>query len=121
MSLELLNSTSSSNSVFRVVCGEMVLTDKQYLHNEAVFGTVRSGSLQIVIDERTETLSEGTIYSEKGLSSVPIKVSGTKENDMVGCIHQLRNVHVKNSTKEFVKMMKESAVLLRDTLLSEEV
>lgn len=62
MSLELLNSTSASNSVFRVVCGEMVLTDKQYLHNEAVFGTVRSGSLQIVIDERTETLSEGTIY-----------------------------------------------------------
>ena len=62
MSLELLNSTSASNSVFRVVCGQMVLTDKQYLHNEAVFGIVNEGSLQINVDDRSETLEKGTIY-----------------------------------------------------------
>ena len=62
MSLELLNSTSASNSVFRVVCGQMVLSDKQYLHNEAVFGIVNEGSLQINVDDRSETLEKGTIY-----------------------------------------------------------
>ena len=62
MSLELLNSISASNSVFRVVCGQMVLTDKQYLHNEAVFGIVNEGSLQINVDDRSETLEKGTIY-----------------------------------------------------------
>ena len=58
--------------MFRVVCGEMVLTDKQYLHNEAVFGTVRSGSLQIVIDERTETLHEGTVKDVSGFRPKPV-------------------------------------------------
>lgn len=62
-------------------------------------------------------LSEGTIYSETGLCSVPIEVNGSEENDMVGCIHRLSNTHVKKSTKEFVRMMKESAAILRDTLL----
>ena len=62
MSLELLHSTSASNSVFRVVCGEMVLNEKHNLHNEAVFGLVRAGGLKIEIDEQTVALSENDIY-----------------------------------------------------------
>ena len=54
MGLELLRSTSASNSVFRVVCGEMVLSDKQNLHNEAVFGHVREGVLGISIDDHVK-------------------------------------------------------------------
>ena len=62
MSLELLYSTSASNSVFRVVCGEMVISEKQILHNEAVFGFVKSGSVAINIDEKKIALAENDIY-----------------------------------------------------------
>ena len=62
MGLELMHSTSASNSVFRVVCGEMVLSEKQNLHNEAVFGFVRSGSLGISIDDQHALLSENDLY-----------------------------------------------------------
>ena len=62
MGLELLHSTSASNSVFRVVCGEMVLNDKQNLHSEAVFGHVRSGKLGISVDDQSAVLSENDIY-----------------------------------------------------------
>ena len=62
MGLELLHSTSASNSVFRVVCGELVLSDKQNLHSEAVFGHVRSGKLGISIDDQSTVLSENEIY-----------------------------------------------------------
>lgn len=108
--------TQARNALERLTSG----TDYQY-NIKVEMNTVYMLFRLIRESNYVTVLSEGTIYSEKGLSSVPIKVTGTQENDMVGCIHQLRNVHVKNSTKEFVKMMKESAVLLRDTLLSEEV
>ena len=62
MGLELNHSTSASNSVFRVVCGEMVINDNHNLHNEAVFGYVRSGKLGIDIDDQSEVLSENDIY-----------------------------------------------------------
>ena len=62
MGLELLNSTSASNSVFRVVCGDMVINEKQNLHNEAVFGFVRKGSVSIEIDDQTVNLGEKEIY-----------------------------------------------------------
>ena len=62
MSLELKHSTSASNSVFRVVCGEMVLNGNQNIHNEAVFGYVRSGSLGINIDDQSEVLGTDDIY-----------------------------------------------------------
>ena len=62
MSLELLHSTSASNSVFRVVCGDMVLNDKQNLHNEAVFGFVRKGNLNVTVHDQTAALTENDIY-----------------------------------------------------------
>ncbi len=62
MGLELLRSTSASNSVFRVVCGEMVLSDKQNLHNEAVFGHVREGVLGISIDDQSIVLEKDDLY-----------------------------------------------------------
>lgn len=62
MGLELLNSTSASNSVFRVVCGQMILSDKQNLHNEAVFGRVRSGKLGMSIDDQSIVLSAEDMY-----------------------------------------------------------
>ena len=62
MGLELLHSSSASNSVFRVVCGEMVLNEKQNLHNEAVFGFVRSDKLGVNIDDQSVVLGENDIY-----------------------------------------------------------
>lgn len=62
MGLEILNATSASNSVFRVVCGQMVLNDKQNLHNEAVFGFVRAGKLGVSIDDQSTVLQKDDIY-----------------------------------------------------------
>lgn len=62
MGLDLLYSTSASNSVFRVVCGEMVISEKQNLHNEAIFGFVKSGSIIIDIDDKKTLLTENDIY-----------------------------------------------------------
>ena len=62
MGLELIHSTSASNSVFRVVCGEMVINDKQNLHSEAVFGLVRSNKLGVSIDDQSVVLNENDIY-----------------------------------------------------------
>ena len=62
MGLDLINATSASNSVFRVVCGQMILSEKPNLHNEAVFGRVCSGKLEMRIDDQSIVLSAEDIY-----------------------------------------------------------
>ena len=62
MGLELKNSTSASNSVFRVTCGELVLNEKHNLHSEAVFGVVLKGSLLVTVGDQTTALAENDIY-----------------------------------------------------------
>lgn len=62
MSLDLLHATSTSNSAFRVVCGEMIIDDKPKIHNEAVFGFLRNGSLSIAVGENCHNLNKDDIY-----------------------------------------------------------
>ncbi len=62
MSLDLLCATSTSNSAFRVVCGEMVVDDKQKIHNEAVFGILKNGSLSISVGDECYELHKDDIY-----------------------------------------------------------
>lgn len=59
-------------------------------------------------------LSESTVVYEDGLKAIPIVDTDTPENEMLGCIHMLKNAYVKNSTKEFARMLGESTAMLRN-------
>ncbi len=61
-------------------------------------------------------LSESTVVGEHGLCAIPISDTDTPENVMQGCIHLLKGSYVKNSAREFVKMLSESTSILRNQL-----
>ena len=61
-------------------------------------------------------LSESTVVGENGLKAIPIVDTDTPDKEMLGCIHLLKNTYVKNSTKEFVRMLSDSTSILRNTL-----
>ena len=50
-------------------------------------------------------LSEATIYNKQGVKAIPIDVP---DNDMVGCVHMLKDVYRKHSAQEFIKQLSES-------------
>lgn len=62
MSIDFLRSPSASNSVFRVVCGEMIIDDNWNMHNEVVIANVREGSLTIETSTSAHNLHRGDIY-----------------------------------------------------------
>ena len=62
-------------------------------------------------------LSESTVVGEQGLKAIPIIDTDTPDKQMLGCIHLLKNAYVKNSTKEFVRMLGESTSILRSNLI----
>ena len=61
-------------------------------------------------------LSESTVVGENGLKAIPIVDTDTPDKEMQGCIHLLKNTYVKNSTKEFVRMLSNNSSILRNTL-----
>lgn len=60
-------------------------------------------------------LSESTVLDESGLVAVPLEAHG---NDMEGCIHVLKNAYVKNSTKEFIRMLSMSSAIIKNSSLA---
>ena len=61
-------------------------------------------------------LSESTVVGEQGLKAVPIVDAHNHTDVMQGCIHLIRNAYVKNSAKEFIRMLGESHSILRNSL-----
>lgn len=55
--------------------------------------------------EFVTVLSEATIHNENGVKAIPLDYPG---NEMVGCVHMLRNSYRKHSAQEFVRMLSES-------------
>lgn len=62
MSSDFLCSASTSNSAFRVVCGEMVIDDKWNVHSEVVIAYVRAGSMTLETAASAHNLNQGDIY-----------------------------------------------------------
>lgn len=62
MSLDFLRSASTSNSTFRVVCGEMLLDERWNVHSEVLFGLVRVGTLTVETTTNAYNLRQGDIY-----------------------------------------------------------
>lgn len=50
-------------------------------------------------------LAEDSIYNERDVKAIPLDVP---ENEMIGCVHILKDTYHKNSMKEFVRLLSES-------------
>lgn len=60
-------------------------------------------------------LAEATIHDEDGLVAVPLEVAN---NDMEGCIHLLKQAYVKNSAREFCRLLSQSRAILKYSSLA---
>jgi len=60
-------------------------------------------------------LSESTVLNEQGLRAVRIDEPG---NGMDGCIHTLKDSYLKNSAKEFIRMLSRSTAILQNSTLA---
>ena len=59
-------------------------------------------------------LAEASIHNESGVKAIPIDVP---ENEMVGCVHTLKDNYRKRSMLEFIKILSES-VAVRERIKS---
>lgn len=55
-------------------------------------------------------LAEASIHDEDGLVAIPIEIAN---DGMEGCIHQLRQAYVKNSAREFYRLLSQSRAILK--------
>lgn len=53
-------------------------------------------------------LAEASVHNQTGVKAVPIDVPG---NDMVGCVHTLRDSYRKRSMREFIRLLNESVAI----------
>lgn len=62
MNSNFLKSSSASQSAFRVACGEMIISERWYIHPEAVLASVKSGSATVETSSGIATVKTGDIY-----------------------------------------------------------
>ena len=60
-------------------------------------------------------LADATIHDEDGLVAIPLEMAG---NDMEGCIHLLKQAYVKNSAREFYRLLSQSRAILKYSSLA---
>lgn len=71
--------------------------------------------LQIVRESNYVTvLSESAILGEDGVKAVILDVDN---NDMEGCIHNLKDAYIKQSAKTFIQMLMQSTSMLKSSFL----
>ena len=61
-------------------------------------------------------LSESTVVREEGLKAVPIACN---DNEMVGCIHLLKDSYIKNSAQEIIRMLSHSTSVFANFALKD--
>lgn len=62
MNSNYLKTSSATQSAFRVACGEMIISDRWYIHPEAVLASVKSGSASIETSSGVSNVEAGDIY-----------------------------------------------------------
>ena len=60
-------------------------------------------------------LAEATIHNEEGLVGIPLEMHN---DDMEGCIHMLKNAYIKNSAREFYRLLSQSRTIMKYSSLS---
>ena len=53
-------------------------------------------------------LAEDSIYNECDVKAVPLDVP---DNEMIGCVHILKDTYHKHSMKEFIRLLSESLIV----------
>lgn len=59
-------------------------------------------------------LSESTVIDERGLRAIPLD---TPHNEMEGCVHILKNAYIKNSAREFIRLLTQSTAIYKNAFL----
>ena len=60
-------------------------------------------------------LAEATIHNEEGLVGIPLEMHN---DDMEGCIHMLKNAYIKNSAREFCRLLSQSRSIMKYSSIS---
>lgn len=60
--MKLVNTSTPTNSAFRVICGELMINEQWTAHNEAVIAYVTSGSMNIETATSSYNMHKGDIY-----------------------------------------------------------
>ena len=61
-------------------------------------------------------LAETTIHEEDGLVGIPLEAAN---DNMEGCVHLLKNAYVKNSAREFYRLLSESNAIKKYSALAD--
>ena len=69
----------------------------------------------------SQMLNKPPARSMAAIANVPINVPYIEDADtgtyrMEGCIHLIRNAYVKNSAREFIRMLGESTAVMRNKM-----
>lgn len=59
--------------------------------------------------------AKANIYNEDNLLGIPLEMGG---NVMDGCIYPLKQAHVKNSAREFYRLLSQSSAILKYSSLA---
>jgi lysR substrate binding domain protein len=60
-------------------------------------------------------LAEATIHNEEELVGIPLEMHN---DDMEGCIHMLKNAYIKNSAREFCRLLSQSRSIMKYSSIS---
>lgn len=72
--------------------------------------------LKLVCQSKLVTiLSEAALHEEEGLVGIPLEMGNT---DMEGCIHMLKNAYIKNSAREFCRLLSQSRSIMKYSSIS---
>lgn len=72
--------------------------------------------LKLVSQSKLVTvLSEAALHEEEGLVGIPLEMGNT---DMEGCIHMLKNAYIKNSAREFCRLLSQSRSIMKYSSIS---
>lgn len=72
--------------------------------------------LKLVSQSKLVTvLSEAALHEEEGLVGIPLEMGNA---DMEGCIHMLKNAYIKNSAREFCRLLSQSRSIMKYSSIS---
>lgn len=62
MSFDFLRCATTSSAAFRIICGEMIISDSWNVHNEVLFACVRDGAMTVETATNAYRLTKGDVY-----------------------------------------------------------
>ncbi len=98
------------NALDRLIAGkDLKYRVKAEMNNvDMLFKVIRDSNYATV-------LSESTVVDEPDLRAIPLD---TPNNEMDGCVHILKNSYVKNSARQFIRLLTQSTTIYKNSFLN---